>query len=534
MKRMKSNRRQPVQKSKRAVLYARVSSKEQEREGFSVESQIKLLKAYAEEQGYRIVREYIDIETAKASGRTYFGEMIAYLRSHPATDTVLVEKTDRLYRNLRDWVTIDDLDLSIHFVKENIVLAPDSRSSEKFLHGIKVLMAKNYIDNLSEEVRKGMLEKAEQGIWPSVAPTGYRNVLGSNGKRVIEVEPDTGPRVTRLFEWYSTGMYSLKQAAARARADGMTFRGSAKPISTSSVHKILRSRIYTGEFEWIGKRYQGSHEPLVSIETWERVQGVLDGRHTARVRGIEKDFLFTGMISCGHCGCALVGDIKKEKYIYYRCSHAKGKCPEPYVREEVLLEQIGDMLDRVSLSPEMFEWLRNALRESFAHVHKEHDAAVTRLQTERERLRERMKQIYMDNLDGRIEDEIYSALTAQFRDQERKVAKELERRHDADLSYFDDGIALLSVAQDSKRRFLEADLAAKKHVLSVVLSNCSFRDRTLSAEYRKPFDLLVENPPKGDAASKRMRGKNSESPKWQGRSDSNRGPSVLETDALTS
>jgi hypothetical protein len=115
------------------------------------------------------------------------------------------------------------------------------------------------------------------------------------------------------------------------------------------------------------------------------------------------------------------------------------------------------------------------------------------LQAEREKLRERMKQIYMDNLDGRIEDEVYNALTARFRDQERKVAKELERRRDADLSYFDDGIALSPVAQDSKRRFLEADLTAKKHALFAVLSNCSFRARRLSAEYRKPLDILVVN-----------------------------------------
>src|SRR5439155_22967626 len=90
---------------------------------------------------------------------------------------VLVEKTDRLYRNLKDWVTLDDLDLEIHFVKENVILSRDSRSSEKFIHGIKVLMAKNYIDNLSEETKKGMLEKAEQGIYPTVAPLGYRNIL---------------------------------------------------------------------------------------------------------------------------------------------------------------------------------------------------------------------------------------------------------------------------------------------------------------------------------------------------------------------
>jgi hypothetical protein len=79
----------------------------------------------------------------------------------PEASIILVEKTDRLYRNLKDWVTLDELDLEIHFAKENVVLSADSRSSEKFLHGIKVLMAKNYIDNLSEETRKGMTERAE-------------------------------------------------------------------------------------------------------------------------------------------------------------------------------------------------------------------------------------------------------------------------------------------------------------------------------------------------------------------------------------
>ncbi len=534
MTRSRSGRGRPGQKAKRAVLYARVSSKDQEREGFSIDAQVKLLRAYAEEQGIAIVCEYIDIETAKASGRTHFTAMIGYLKSHPAVGTVLVEKTDRLYRNLRDWVTIDELDLDVHFVKENIVLAPDSRSSEKFLHGIKVLMAKNYIDNLSEEVRKGMLEKAEQGIWPTMAPTGYRNVVGPNGKRVIEVDPDTAAGVTKLFEWFSSGLYSLKEAAKRARAEGMTFRRSEKLISTSSVHKILRSRIYTGEFEWLGKRYQGSHEPLISCELWDRVQGVLDGRHAPRIRGVEKDFLFTGLIKCGHCGCLLVGDIKKQKYIYYRCSHGKQKCSEPYVREEVLLEQFTDMLGRIEMTGGMFEWLVRALRENFGEVRREHDAAVARLQKERERLRERMKQVYIDNLDGRIESTIFNVLTAQFREQERKVARELELRLDADLSYMDEGIALMSIGQDARRRFAEAELAVKKHLLSVVLSNCSFRDRKISAEYRKPFDIIIKSSIPSGPNNGPAKGKKPENGDWQGSSDSNRGPSVLETDALTS
>ena len=137
----------------RAVAYARVSSKEQEKEGFSIPAQQKLVRAYAETKRIRIVQDYVDIETAKHTGRINFEEIIRYLKKHSDVRVVLVEKTDRLYRNLKDWVTLDELDIEIHLIKEGIVLSRDSKSSEKFVHGIKVLMAKNYIDNLSEEAR---------------------------------------------------------------------------------------------------------------------------------------------------------------------------------------------------------------------------------------------------------------------------------------------------------------------------------------------------------------------------------------------
>jgi DNA invertase Pin-like site-specific DNA recombinase len=103
---------------------------------------------------------------------------------------VLVEKTDRLYRNIKDWVTIDDLGIEVHLVKEAVILSQDSRSSEKFMHGIRVLMAKNHIDNLSEEVWTGMRERAEQGHWPAIAHLGYRN---NTSTRRIDIDPERGP-----------------------------------------------------------------------------------------------------------------------------------------------------------------------------------------------------------------------------------------------------------------------------------------------------------------------------------------------------
>ena len=130
------NNNQKNQSLEKAVLYARVSSKEQEKEGFSIPAQLKLLNKYAADNRLQVEQKYVDVETAKKSGRAGFTEMIKFLKKEAkdkrtlACRTLLVEKTDRLYRNLKDWVTLDELDLEIHFVKENVTLSRESRSSD--------------------------------------------------------------------------------------------------------------------------------------------------------------------------------------------------------------------------------------------------------------------------------------------------------------------------------------------------------------------------------------------------------------------
>ena len=235
-KRFQSQSEYATMKTRDAVKYGRVSSKEQEKEGFSIPAQWKLLDQYAKAEGFRVVREFVDVETAKKPGRAGFDEMVKFLKRSASVRVLLVEKTDRLYRNLKDYVTMDELDLESHFVKESVVLSKESRSSEKFMHGIKVLMAKNYIDNLSEETRKGMLEKAEQSIYPSFAPLGYRNVMGPDGKRIIEPDPDIAPIITQIFQWYATRECSIMEVTDRARQTGLVSRGAKKPISKSIKH----------------------------------------------------------------------------------------------------------------------------------------------------------------------------------------------------------------------------------------------------------------------------------------------------------
>jgi site-specific DNA recombinase len=133
------------------------------------------------------------------------------------------------------------------------VFSPESRSSEKFIHGIKVLMAKNYIDNLSEETRKGILEKAEQGIYSSFVPLRFINV-DNGGKRYIQPDPIIAPLIHALYEWYATVNDSLLEVTKKAQAESLTYRKTGAKLHNSTVHKVLTNPIYYGDFDWAGRR----------------------------------------------------------------------------------------------------------------------------------------------------------------------------------------------------------------------------------------------------------------------------------------
>lgn len=119
--------------------------------------------------------------------------------------------------------------------------------------------------------------------------------------------------------------------------------------------------------------YHGGYEPIVSRELWEQVQAILDGRGAKKTRKVKEQFAFGGLITCGHCGCAMVGEIKKGKYVYYHCTGFKGKCPEPYTREEVLEEMFTALLKGIAFSDETLAWVRHALRESHGDERQFHD-----------------------------------------------------------------------------------------------------------------------------------------------------------------
>ena len=476
-----------------AVYYVRVSTVEQSQEGYSIPAQIKAAKAYAASKGFKVVGEFQDVQSAKRAGRTQFEAMCKFLRSRKKPTAIIVEKTDRLLRNIHDYhaieVLLNEHDVEAHFYRENFVLSRDSNSNEKFIFGIKALMAKQYLDNLREECQKGMIEKAAQGHYPSVAPIGY---LNNPVTRLIDVDPVRSPIVRRLFERYATGSYSLENLLVEAKAEGLARaehgRGS---VSRSTIERVLKNSFYHGDFVWRGKPYAGKHTPLISKELFDRVQAVFEGRPGSIKQ--PQTFAYTGLLTCGHCKCAITAEFKKGKYRYYRCSGSRGPCPNKsvYVREEAIGAMLGDSIRGLQLDERVYQTLCLGLKESLADQQRFHEEQVAKLTAEEGRLHGRLKQLYLDRLDAEVDEEIYRQLKTEFEAKLEQVRDSLDAHRRADASYIDRGIQLLELAQTAYASYLQRSPQEKRRLLEFVCWNYVFDAGLVKPEYRKPFDIIA-------------------------------------------
>lgn len=469
-----------------AVIYARVSSKEQEEEGFSIPSQLRLLREHATRQGLDVIQEFTEAETAKTTGRKAFEQMMRFLKERPGT-AILVEKTDRLYRNFADFVKVDELGAILHFVKEGQIIRPDSHSSEKLMHSIKVCMAKNYVDNLSEEIRKGMQEKAMQGLYPSHAPLGYRNEI-KNGRKMIVPDPERAPVIRRLFEEAALGRASLSRLAKLASDLGLTTKKGNRVLK-SQLHKILRNEVYIGRIPWNGMTWDGIHEPLVSTELFFHVQELFSARTSRRGYG-SAPIAYRGLVTCSHCGCLYAGEIKKGRYIYYHCCGRQNGCAAPYINEQILTDSFGIAMESFRVPPEIVPQLEEALRESGRRDRVMEQSRHRQLQSDIEKSKKLLARLYEDRVSGEVSVEMYRMLRDRYQKElceAETAATRLEGRpSQVEISR---ALELLASAGD---RFKQGDSDTRRKLVEILYSNSEFDGKLLHPIPRIEYENLVK------------------------------------------
>ena len=475
---------------KKAVIYARVSSGRQEKEGFSIPAQIEFLTDYARKNGFKIEQQFVEAETAKRAGRKQFNNMINYISTNHI-DAILAEKTDRVYRNLKDYLTLDELKgLEVHLVKEGMIISDHASSHVKFMHGIKVLMAKNYIDNLSEEVKKGKNEKARQGYYPQQAPVGYMNVEGADKKRIIVPDPEKAGYIKRLYELYSSGVYSVSELRKKLYEEGFNRKG--KPYSKPKLLYLLHDCFYIGKFVYNGVVYDGKHEPIISVELYNTVQKMFN---QSKARSHDVEFTYTGLLKCGHCGCQLTAELKKGKYIYYHCTGKRGgTCKKDWIREEQIDDVMVDLIKRIPKPDnKIFELIKKSIKDARKLRKNYEETSAEEIQKQINRLTSRIDNLYTDKLDGKITEDYWKEKHNQWYEEKDELYEKLQRINKAART-FDEGANLLeNFCKVLPDEYLKASPKKKQQILKIIGSNFYYKDKKVSVELTSVFDLLINN-----------------------------------------
>jgi len=197
----------------------------------------------------------------------------------------------------------------------------------------------------------------------------------------------------------------------------------------------------------------------------------------------------------------MVGEIKKGKYAYYHCSGARGKCPEPYVRQETLEEAYVAMLRRISIDEGIVTWISTALRESHGDQKRFRDEAIAKLKADHLRLQKRLDVMYEDRLDGRIDVSLFERKSGEYRQEQARILTEIEGYGAADGQYVEAGIRLLELTRNMHRLFEKQQAAEKRRLLNFVVSNSIWKGGKIVPVWRQPFDMIaVANKPSCDGS----------------------------------
>ncbi|KAB8333678.1 recombinase family protein [Scytonema tolypothrichoides VB-61278] len=348
-----------------AVGYVRVSSEEQAEEGFSLAAQERAIRLYCELHGLALIKVYIDDGYSGTNGERPALKRLLEDAQVGTFKTVIVHKFDRWARNT---------ELLLHTIRrlteKNIAFVSISEQVDcstpagKMMLTIIASTAQFHSDNLSVEVRKGILEKVQQGYWHGPYPVGYKK--GPDGALIASEDASA---VILAFQLYATGQYSFADVARELNARGHRIYNQQKQkrvlFDKWNVQAILKNQVYRGYVKYNGQLFPGKHAPLIDEATCQKVEAIM-GRHAAK-RGrvsLRSDSTGGGSLTelayCEHCGSRMhyqpSTSQTSRRYGYYRCAGCdKMTCSARGVRSDKVEEQMRQIVGMMALPREWRE-----------------------------------------------------------------------------------------------------------------------------------------------------------------------------------
>ena len=476
----------------RYFLYARKSTDEEERQILSIQAQITEVLEYAKKEKLEIVQEFIESRTAKAPGRPIFNEMISLLERGKA-EGILAWHPDRLARNSMDGGKI------IYLVDKGIIqdlkfptYRFDNTAQGKFILSITFGQSKYYVDNLSENIKRGIRQKIRNGIYCGPAPVGY---LNDTKTRTIVVDKEKSHFLRKMFELYATGNYTLEGLTLKINALGFATRHN-NSLCVSKCQVILTNPFYYGLLTYWGETFEGKHEPIITKKLFDRVQLIMRQRGKPQSRNT-KYFVFKGLMRCGVCGASVTAEIQKG-HLYYHCTRkltpCKGKS-QKFVREETLAQQINEFVQKVSLND---AWAENILRELDKDKERIAQSSLTHLQNLQSKVNEidaKISKLIDLYLQGSLSLEEYNLKKNELVSLKKDLQEEAGDFADEGNNRFEQARRFVTTLNEGSYALRGGNLESQKEFLKKIGSNCILKERRLNFSTEGTFRPVLEAAP---------------------------------------
>lgn len=470
--------------------YLRKSTDDDNNQVLSLSVQKHTILDFCQKQNLRTKKFWEEKRSAKQKGRPIFNQMLDEVENGNVTG-IVCHKPDRLTRNWYDTARIFEL---MEKGKEFVFVTGsfDNNAQGKAMFGMNALMAKWYVDNLSEETKKGQAELIRQGIFPGPPPIGYlsrkafEKRFGKETDR-IEIDSEVAPAILNTYKMYASGRYSLQDITDWAHDQGIKSQLGNK-IGKAQWHNILTNPFYYGSFEWNSQIYPGNHQPIVEKVIWDIVQERIHAKgHSSPQKHY---FPFRGEMVCGECGCRITGETQKG-HIYYRCTKRRGNCNQLYVRSEEIEQQLAAKIRKITISKDLGELIKSLLKGGLEQEQEFRDSNIANLNRQLGQIQQRLDNLLNLRIDDEITPELYQEKFTDLEKEKAVVIAKLNRHQNANTRWFEQANNFLNIASEADKLFLGAKPKTKAEILSFVCSNLILKDRKVDCDYKIPFTYLV-------------------------------------------
>jgi len=475
----------------KAVILARISSKEQ-RDGHSLDAQIRNLRLYAKRKNLEIIREFTIVESSTKGHRPEFDQMIDFIVSKNEKLALVVDTVDRLQRSFRETPVFNDLMeqdvLELHFVKEGNVLSKGANSSQKLMWNMGVVMAQSYTDQLSDNVRRSFKFKVRNGEWCGMAPFGYLNAIdGKTGKATVIPDPQNAEIIKRIFVEYATGNYSLAELARKSKDWGLQSKNGNK-VGTQQIHHMIQNPFYHGVMRVKGKLYPHKYEPLITKAVFDMCQDVRTNRGRKQaVKETKHPFLFRGLIKCAVSDRQATCDLKKGKYVYLIVRDPNNPKRKLWIKERDVLEKMEQVFNSIRLPAQY-------LPDITAHIAKLHEAerqyhneSIEAMNTEMGQINAHMDRLTDLLINETITKEAYDRKFSQLQNRRKEISVVQEEHQGGNEEFKNALTTMVSLASKAPEIFKSSKTEVRRALIGFVFSNLQLNGSKLEYTLREPF-----------------------------------------------